>query len=393
MVSDFNTSLSASDFSDTNSDAIAAQFTPENICGVGGACVVYRVYYDRLRVAVKRLNEKYRGQPAYVASYRKEYDMGRSLKHDALPAYHELHVAENEVYIVMDYVDGISIHDFIKTEEGKEYFSSTDNVRRFFSELVNVTGYLHRSGVIHCDLKPENIMLRHSDRGVMLIDLDKAYSDILHSTHGGTKSISNPLAKGETITADKDIKAIGRVFDIITENVSKFPARKFGRFRKACDSNGITADKLQSELQPHPHRRLWVIYILCIIVLAFMGYIFLDKESHSAQPLPESESTTINIDFDREMNTFTRSAENAVRLLSAGSLSDEQMSDLMLRLVEDYTSAYNQVVTAAKNSNPQMPAIDVELAVARKAENSTALRVLQEFTKAAADTITARSQD
>lgn len=65
----------------------------------------------------------------------------------------------------------------------------------------------------------------------------------------------------------------------------------------------------------------------------------------------------------------------------------------MFRLVEDYTTAYNQVVTSAKTANSQIPAIDVELAVARKAENSNALRVLQEFASAAADSITARAQD
>lgn len=418
MASEFNTSEYNSDFSDSSSGSVTAQFSVDNVCGVGGACVVYRMNLDGLRVAVKRLNEKYRGQPAFVASYLKEFALGRNLKHDALPVYRELYVAEDEVYIVMDYVDGISIHDFIRSEEGKEYFSSADNVRRFFSELVNVVGYLHRSGVIHCDLKASNIMLRHSDRSVMLIDLDKAYSDTLNTTHGGSITMSNPLSEGEKVSAAKDINAIGRVYDIIAESVPQFPARKFRRFRKACDYKDISADKLQSELQARSHGRLWVTSILCIVVLTVICIISIFKEDNTAisieyhritndtpviehapiptstQPLPESESrATIDIDFDGEMNAFTQEAENALSRLSHGSLSDEQMSDLMLQLVENYTIAYNQVVTSAKTENTQMSAIDVELAIARKAENSNALRVLQQFTKAAADSLTARSQD
>ncbi len=155
-----------SGFSENNLDSVTVGFTDQNICGEGASCIVYRMRLSGLLVAVKRLREEYRTDPSYIASYRKEFQIGQRLKHDALPVYRDFHEDIKNVYIVMDYVDGISIEEFIKTAEGVKYFSSAENVRRFLKELLNVMGYLHRCGVIHCDLKPANIMLRHIDRGV-----------------------------------------------------------------------------------------------------------------------------------------------------------------------------------------------------------------------------------
>lgn len=87
------------------------QFSADNICGEGGACIVYGMNLDGLRVAVKRLREDLRTLPGYAASYRKEFQIGQRLKHYALPTYRQLHDEIEDVYIVMDYVDGVSLRD------------------------------------------------------------------------------------------------------------------------------------------------------------------------------------------------------------------------------------------------------------------------------------------
>lgn len=393
-------------------DNLSWQFSAENICGEGASCIVYRIQHDGVRVAVKRLKESQLGNPDYVNGFKKEYAIGRNLKHDALPVYRELRAETDEVYIVMDYVDGMTVKDFVRTNEGKEYFRSTANVRRFFSGLVGAVAYLHRSGVIHCDIKPANIMLRHSDRGVMLLDLDKSYSDTRDNTHGGTTNSSDPLPAREAPTAQKDILAIGRLFDNIAEKVLGFPTQKFKRFRSDCDKDGVTIDTLSSDLQARP-KGLWLPVLITItialvfIILALIGR----KSTDVAQPTPAIKDTivtvienrqpetppqiaqpqTIEINFDTEMESFTAEAQSTLDRLSAGSLSDAEISDLMMLLVERYTTAYGQLTEQSKADYPQTPAIDVEMAVAREAEQSRASRLLQQFTRAATDTINAHS--
>lgn len=400
------------DWEEPQPNNLSWQFSSENICGEGASCIVYRIQRDGVRLAVKRLKESLLGNPDFVNGYKKEYAIGRNLKHDALPVYRELRAETDEVYIVMDYVDGVTVKDFVRTDEGKEYFRSTANVRRFFSELVDAVAYLHRSGVIHCDLKPANIMLRHSDRGVMLLDLDKSYSDTRDNTHGGTTNSSDPLPTDETPTAQKDILAIGRLFHYLAENVSGFPAGQFKRFCSYCNKDGVTIDTLSSDLQARPKGLLLPVLITTTIALVFIIFALIGRKSTDVvQPTPATKDTivtiiensvvephsqlvppqTININFDSEMESFNAEAQSALDRLSAGSLSDAEIRDLMIQLVERYTTAYSQLVEQSKATYPHISAIDVEMSVAREAEQSRASRLLQQFTRAAADTINAHS--
>ena len=393
---------------------ISWQFTPENICGEGASCIVYRILLDGVRVAVKRLKEKQLGNPVSVNGFKKEYAIGRNLKHDALPTYRELRADMNEVYIVMDYVDGVTLNDFIKTDEGKKYFTSVVNVRRFFTELVDVVAYLHRSGVVHCDIKPGNIMLRHTDRGVMLLDLDKSYCDTRDGTHGGTVNSSDPLPTDEIPTAQKDILAIGRLMYAIAECVPNFPTRRFKRFRSDCKNDNATIETLRSDLQIHTNRILLLLLIIGGIAAIILTFILSSNKNNAITPndnpapakdtiVIETRPATINqasesaanikINFDNKMSSFSDEAKLALERLSANALSNAEISDLMMKLVEDYTTEYHDVVEDAKASNPQIPATDIELAVSRASEQSRASQLLQQFTRAAADTINARTAE
>lgn len=415
------TNTSGADSSDTliedRPDSIAYGFKDANVCGESASCVVYRMHLGGLRVAVKRLKPEFRNHPTYIAAYQKEFQIGQQLKHDALPIYRELHEDKDELYIVMDYVDGISLEEFIDTKSGQEYFCSEEKIRRFLNELLNVTAYLHRSGIIHCDLKPANIIMRHSDRGVMLIDLDKAYSDTLEKTHGGTVCLSDPLAPTEQPTAEKDYRAIGKIVDEIAENVPHFPWAKFRKFRNACDKDGITAEQLQSLLYISSNKKWWIIGIVCFLAIIVLMVIAIFRQTGETstpetsvtskdtvivqvpmQPVTPAESTSVevpalHIDVDSRMSAFIQSTDSAMTSLHSGTLADSEIQDLVLDLTARYTSEYGNMVSNYKKEYPTLPGMDIELAVARALERSRALRLLQQFTQAASDTIQQRQPE
>lgn len=411
MSSVFGNSASGSDFSDDSRSSITYGFTDANVCGESASCVVYRMHLGGLRVAVKRLKSEYRNHPTYIAAYQKEFQIGRQLKHDALPIYREFHEDKDELYIVMDYVDGISLEEFIGTKSGQEYFSSEDNIRRFLSELLNVTVYLHRSGVIHCDLKPANIILRHSDRGVMLIDLDKAYCDTLDRTHGGTVNMSDPLPADNKPTAYKDYRAIGRIVDEIARQVPHFPRSEFKKFIATCYQDGITAEQLQRLLKPSSGKKWWIIVAVCIIATTLTFLLNRKQETYvSETPIANKDTVIIQtpvqsvdataeapgvpqspqIDFDGKMAAFIISADSAMFCLHSGTLTNPEINDIVLSITEKYTSAYGDIVSNYKKQYPAVSGIDIELAVGRASERSRSLRLLQQFTQEAADTIQGR---
>lgn len=402
-------------------DLIRNSFTDKNICGEGASCIVYRTRWKGLRVAVKRLKAEYRTDPRYVESYRKEYQLGRQLKHDALPVYREMHEDTNEVYIVMDFIDGMSLKGFLASDDGPEYFSSLDNLKRFLTQLLDVVTYLHRSGIIHCDIKPANIMLRHSDRGVMLLDLDKSYSDNLDLTHGGTAFMSDPLAEGEAPTAVKDFTTIGNLIDYIAERVPKFPAKRFRRFRNACRSKEATDERLSRALQSRSESFLWAIGIVAVCISCGVYYLsqtkvdseqkqpsqhtMLAEESdtvriieriapgQSADPAPDqsqSQSKLVDDDFDNRMSVFILEAEAAMASLRNGNASDKEIRNRISEIIESYTTKYQSILAAYKSENLDMSGIDVEIAVARASERSKATKLLQQFTQAASDTLEQR---
>lgn len=423
----------SSDFTEDSSvysenESILAGFKDDNICGEGATCRVYQMKLQGLHVAVKRLREDYIGDPIHHAAFRKEFSIGQQLKHDALPVYRDLRDDDKEVYIIMDFIDGVSVDNFLNKEAGQRYFQSKDNVRRFFSDLVGVVGYLHRKGVIHCDIKPANIMLRLSDRGVMLIDLDKAYSDSLDNTSGGSSGFSNPVESGEKPTARKDFIAIGKLLDYISDNTPHFPKSLFKRFRSECDNPETTPEKLIAALRHKSHTGLWtcgVLLSICILCgIGYYTYLNLSESNDSMssgaltdeayieidtlnknednigvpQRLPapapvtgESGKPLISVtDFDSRMIESTRIAREYLTALSAGSLSDSRIQDMMSKIIDSYSSNYQVILSEYKAANPDVYATEVELAIAKASERSDVTKLYQQFIQAARDTIVAR---
>lgn len=413
--SEFNSSFIKSNSSDE------ILFADENICGEGASCRVYVQRLGGLRVAIKRLRSELLNTSVYIESYRKEFEIGQRLKHDALPVYRDFRADSNEVCILMDYVDGITLDNFLKTEDGCDYFSKTANVERFLLQLLDAVCYLHRSGVIHCDLKPANIMLRHSDRNVMLLDLDKAYCDTFDFTHGGSKGISSPLPDGSKPTASKDFEAIGNLIDWIESRVAKFPRRRFGRFRRQC-RRAENSDRLTSALKPRNRSKgvfvaVLISCLLCVIVysinrrqgtrvveeptekdareridtIANEAVTEVAEEKDLNSTVPSKPAT--GADFDEQMSRYIVEAQSALEIVESGSASDTELREIMNDLFNDYHDRYMTLLADYKSHNPDMAEIDVEIAMARQAERSRASKLRTELSKAIADTLLARHPD
>lgn len=430
MVTSGTPSVFDTDSCKPGPESVEAQFTEENICGEGAACVVYQLRVDGLRVAVKRLLPELRLNPTYVAAYRKEYVVGRRLRHDALPVYRSFRCDSDEVYIVMDFVDGVTLEEFLKTEEGEAYFKDGENIRRFFTQLLDAVTYLHRSGVVHCDLKPSNILLRHSDRAVMVIDLDKAYCDTLDLTHGGTPGISDVTEGDGKPTASKDFMAIGRILDLFGENVRNFPKSRFRRFRKECSNKNATSQRLYNCLQSVGHRWLWIALAVAVIisvvaVIAYHSNSSADQQIgdsfESEVPLPpedtqiieepeipdnsfnqqqkqkqdnypektlrmptEEESRknvsqnllNIDCDIDEEMKGVIQEMEEALVILETNP-TDDRKREISSAISRSFITSYNRLLEKCESRYPEIDKEEISQEMTRRMDYSNASRLYQ----------------
>lgn len=140
--------------------------------GVGGAGVVFLGYHLTLHkyVVVKKLKE----QVTEHLNIRGEADILKQLHHRYLPQVYDFLVIDNDIFTVMDYVDG---HDLKWYVENGIIFSEPELVRMLL-QLCEVLEYLHgqRPPIIHRDIKPGNIMIRE-DGDVCLIDFNISFSE------------------------------------------------------------------------------------------------------------------------------------------------------------------------------------------------------------------------
>lgn len=154
---------------------------------------------------------------------KREYELSIGLSHPGL-AYVFTWEEDSPVgpCIVQEYVDGPSLGRWLSEKP------SLRERRRVFGELLSTVGYLHRKGIIHNDLTPENILVSRAGGALKLIDLGFADADAYaQKALGGTRGYASPeLLAGAPVDARSDIYSIGCLMQDL------FPGRYRGITRR-----------------------------------------------------------------------------------------------------------------------------------------------------------------
>lgn len=191
---------------------------------------------------------------------RREYELSMTLNHpyiayvftyDTIPGIGE--------GIVMEYVDGCSLADFLKENPDPGLR------RRVLMQLLEAVAYIHRKGIIHNDLKPENIMVTRSDNNVKIIDFGLSDSDAhyLLKTLGCTPEYASPeLLRRETLDVRSDIYSLGLLMKDILGNRNAFISSKASR--QSPDRRYGNVDAL---IRAYSRRHLPALAILSIFIL------------------------------------------------------------------------------------------------------------------------------
>ena len=139
--------------------------------GEGGMGTVYlaeQVSIGR-RVALKLLRGSYARDDEFSARFRREARLAASLNHRNIVTILDFDQSEDgAVFIVMEYIDGIKLGDIIRRDGPLPI----DRVIRLGSQIAEGLSAAHRAGVIHRDIKPDNIMItgRPGAEDVKLMD-------------------------------------------------------------------------------------------------------------------------------------------------------------------------------------------------------------------------------
>lgn len=185
--------------------------------GSGGTSIVYRGQDTLLgrMVTIKILREEYASNEDFVRRFRREAQAVASLSHGNIVSVYDVGYEENMHYIVMEFVEGESLKEYIKRNGALEINEACDIITQILEGLQ----YAHEHGIIHRDIKPHNILLgidgraKVTDFGIAvgMSDVTLTYntsSKIL----GSVQYISPEQVQGQPVTEKSDIYSVGVVF-------------------------------------------------------------------------------------------------------------------------------------------------------------------------------------
>lgn len=188
--------------------------------GGGGMADVYRAHDQLLdrSVAVKVLRSQFTDDDEFVTRFRREAQAAARLSHPNIVNIYDVGRDEDIYYIVMEYISGETLKEHIQREGSLPVESAV----RIALEIAEALEHAHQNNIVHCDIKPHNILMTRSGR-VKVTDFGIARA-VTSATMTQTGTIigsvhyfSPEQAKGSAVSAKSDIYSLGVVlYEMLT---------------------------------------------------------------------------------------------------------------------------------------------------------------------------------
>ncbi|PTR25684.1 serine/threonine-protein kinase [Rhodococcus sp. OK519] len=205
---------------------LSSRYELGEILGFGGMSEVHLGRDLRLSrdVAIKVLRADLARDPTFYLRFRREAQNAAALNHPAIVAVYDTGEAETDAgplpYIVMEYVDGDTLRDIIRTEGPM----APRRAMEVIADVCAALDFSHRNGIVHRDMKPANIMINRAGAvKVMDFGIARAISDSSSpmtqtaAVIGTAQYLSPEQARGEQVDARSDVYSLGCVlYELLT---------------------------------------------------------------------------------------------------------------------------------------------------------------------------------
>jgi len=192
----------------------------QEVLGVGGMAIVYRAYdnIDDRPVAVKVLKEEYLANEEFRRRFKNESKAIAMLSHPNIVKVYDVSYGERLQYIVMEYVEGITLKEYIEQRRVIPWKEAV----HFLTQILRALQHAHDRGVVHRDVKPQNVMLLHSgnikvtDFGIARFTRSETRT-MTENAIGSVHYISPEQARGDLTDGKSDIYSVGVVlYEMLT---------------------------------------------------------------------------------------------------------------------------------------------------------------------------------
>ena len=197
-----------------------ARYEIQELIGVGGMAVVYRAYdvvEDRI-VAIKILKDEFLGNKEFIRRFKNESKAIAVLAHPNIVKVYDVSFGTKIQYIVMEYIDGVTLKEYISKQQSMDWKDAV----YFTHQILSALNHAHEKGVIHRDIKPQNIMLladgtiKVTDFGIARFSSNETQT-MTDRAIGSVHYISPEQAKGSMIDEKADIYSVGvMLYEMLT---------------------------------------------------------------------------------------------------------------------------------------------------------------------------------
>lgn len=190
------------------------RYEVQEIVGVGGMSVVYKAYdnVDDRIVAVKILKDEFLNNEEFKRRFKNESKAIAYLSHPNIVKVYDVNFGEKLQYIVMEYIDGITLKEYIN----KQGAITWNDALYFMTQILKAVQHAHDKGIVHRDIKPQNIILlptgniKVTDFGIARFSRSETKT-LTEQAIGSVHYISPEQAKGEYTDEKADIYSLGVV--------------------------------------------------------------------------------------------------------------------------------------------------------------------------------------
>lgn len=192
----------------------------QEIIGVGGMAVVYKAYdnIDDRTVAVKILKEEFLANEEFRRRFKNESKAVAVLSHPNIVKVYDVSFGDKLQYIVMEYIEGITLKEYIEQQKVLNWKEAV----HFTTQILRALQHAHDKGIVHRDVKPQNIMLlqngniKVTDFGIARFNRGETRT-MTENAIGSVHYISPEQARGEATDDKADIYSVGVVmYEMLT---------------------------------------------------------------------------------------------------------------------------------------------------------------------------------
>jgi serine/threonine-protein kinase len=193
----------------------------EGRIGSGGMAEVYRARDLMLErtVAIKLLRDDFSQDPTFRERFRQEAKAAANLSHPNIVTIHDFGFDEKQIFIVMEYVPGTDLKTILESRGSL----SVDEALPLIIQACAGVGYAHRAGLVHCDVKPHNMIvtpdnrLKVTDFGIARALASIPSQEVNNVVWGSPQYFSPEQASGHPPSPASDVYGLGVVlYEMLT---------------------------------------------------------------------------------------------------------------------------------------------------------------------------------